>query len=272
MEKKQLLNKTFEEIVYYKTGSGPAILLVHGFPANAELWRFVVPALAEKYTVILPDFFGKEKIWLKDNETSTLLLAESFNDILAHEKLEKILYIGHSMGGYMGLEFASRYPEKLAGLSLVHSSPLPDDEARAEGRRKTVAILQQGGKRLFLKKMVPALFAPAFLESNPEIVDRQLNESVQVNDESLAAFYKAIMERRETTATTKNAGFPVQTIIGKKDSISNITKELAGEILANINFVRVYENTGHMAMLENSRELNVDLLEFAAYCWSRNKA
>lgn len=271
MEKKQLQHKTFDEIIYYKTGTGPAIMLVHGFPANAELWRFVVPVLAEKYTVILPDFFGKEKIWLKDGETSTSLLAESFNDILVHENLDKVLYIGHSMGGYMGLEFASHFPEKLVGLSLIHSSPLPDDEARAEGRRKTVTILQQGGKRLFLKKMVPALFGPAFLESNPEIVERQLNESVLVNDESLAAFYKAIMERKETTSKTKNAEFPIQTIIGKKDSIANITKELAGEILANINFVRVYENAGHMAMLENSRELNVDLLEFAAYCWSRNK-
>ena len=46
MLKIQLRNKTFDQITYYKTGAGPALLLVHGFPANVQLWRFLIPELS----------------------------------------------------------------------------------------------------------------------------------------------------------------------------------------------------------------------------------
>jgi pimeloyl-ACP methyl ester carboxylesterase len=147
----------------------------------------------------LPNFFEEEGDWLRDNETSMTLLANAFNDILENEKIDKVVLAGHSMGGYMGLAFASKYPEKLVGLSLIHSSSLTDDEARAEGRRKTVSILENGGKSMFLKKMVRALFPETFNQQNPEMLQRQISEAVAVNDISLIAFYKAIMERKDTT-------------------------------------------------------------------------
>jgi pimeloyl-ACP methyl ester carboxylesterase len=270
MQKIQLQHKTFRQITYYKTGNGPAILLVHGFPANVHLWRHIVPELSKTYTVILPNFFEEKGDWLTDGKTSMSQLAESFNDILTHENLNKVLLAGHSMGGYMGLAFAARYPEKLIGLSLIHSSPLGDDEARAEGRRKTVNILENGGKSPFLKMMVRALFAEDFNKQNPDILARQTNEAIAVEDESLIAFYRAIMERSDTTHITQSAKFPVQNIIGKLDSLANIKKEIASENLSFINFVSVYQNEGHMAMLENPSKLLNDLTHFASFCWQRN--
>lgn len=269
MLKIKLNNKTFDQITYYKTGNGPALLLVHGFPANVLLWRFVLPELSQKFTVILPNFFEEEGDWLRHNETSMPLLADAFNDILENEKLDKVVLAGHSMGGYMGLAFASKYPEKLVGLSLIHSSSLPDDEARAEGRRKTVSILENGGKSMFLKKMVRALFSEEFNQKNPEILDRQITEALAVKDKSLIAFYKAIMERKGTTEIVNKANFPVQNIVGIKDSLANISKELDAAQLAFINFVSVYEQEAHMAMLESPEKLSKDLIQFATYCWQR---
>lgn len=269
MEKIRLQHKTFRQITYYKTGSGPVILLVHGYPANRHLWRHVIPALAKKYTILLPDFFEQEGDWQEDRRTSTRQLARAFNDIFEHESVDRALIAGHSMGGYMGLAFAALYPQKLVGLSLIHSSPTGDDADRAEGRKKTVSILEKGGKGLFLKKMVPALFSETFRHTEPETVSRQLDEALAVNDEALVAFYRAIMERDETVDVTCHSKFPVQNIIGKKDTLANITKELAPQNLSNINFVSIYEDEAHMAMLENPAALLKDLLHFAAYCWHR---
>lgn len=270
MQKIQLQNKTFKQITYYKTGDGPAILLVHGFPANVLLWRCILPELSKNYTVILPNFFEDKGDWLQEGKTSMDLLADAFNDILIHENLSKILLAGHSMGGYMGLAFARKYPDKLTGLSLIHSSPLADDEARAEGRRKTVNILENGGKGPFLKMMVRALFPQEFNVQHPEILARQTEEAIAVEDESLIAFYRAIMERNDTTDVTSTAKFPVQNIIGLKDSLANIRKEITPENLSFINFVSVYQNEGHMAMLENPSTLLKDLSDFASYCWQRH--
>ncbi|MBL7713576.1 MAG: alpha/beta hydrolase [Chitinophagaceae bacterium] len=269
MERIRIQHKTFPQITYYKTGSGPAILLVHGFPANRHLWRHIIPGLARQYTVLLPDFFEQEGDWQQQGHTSTRELARAFHDILEQEQVDRVLIAGHSMGGYMGLAFAALYPQRLAGLSLIHSSPVGDDAARAEGRKKTVAILEKGGKSPFLKKMVPALFSETFRKAEPETVQRQLDEALAVNDAALVAFYRAIMERSETTAVSRTAVFPLQNIIGKKDTLANITKELAPQNLSNTNFVSIYEDEAHMAMLEKPEALLKDLLHFAAYCWHR---
>jgi pimeloyl-ACP methyl ester carboxylesterase len=269
MQKIELRHKTFEQITYYKTGSGPAILLVHGFPANVHLWRKILPELSQHFTVLLPAFFETKGDWLKNDQTSMDLLSDAFLDILHHEQLDKIVIAGHSMGGYMGLAFATKYPEKMLGLSLIHSSSLADDDTRAEGRRKTVAILENGGKSIFLKKMVKALFTEAFNSAHPDVLARQIEESISVDDISLVAFYRAIMLRQQTVDTVVNASYPLQNIIGKKDTLANISKELASEHLAKLNFVSVFDNEAHMAMLENPQRMLQELMQFVHFCWYR---
>lgn len=267
MQKIQLRHKTVDQITYYKMGEGPALMLVHGFPANVHMWRYISGELAQNYTLLMPNFFEHDGDWLKDGRTDMNTLASCINDILEHEQLSEIVYAGHSMGGYMGLAFAAKYPHKLRGLSLIHSSPLSDDESRAEGRKKTIAILEKGGKAPFLKIMVKALFPITFNKSHPEIVERQTNEAIAVNDTSLIAFYRAIMLRTDTTQVTHNASFPVQNIIGDCDSLAQPNKELTPQNISFINFVSVYEGIGHMAMLEKPELVLKDLQHFISYCW-----
>ncbi|GAA4452725.1 alpha/beta hydrolase [Rurimicrobium arvi] len=266
MEQIILKGKVFPEIIYRKTGSGPALLLVHGFPANPLLWREIIPELSSRYTLLMPDFFAVPGSWMVDGHNSMDMLAEGFAAILDNEKVERTVIIGHSMGGYMGLAFAGKYPSRLHGLSLVHSSPVPDDEARAEGRRKTVAILESGGKRLFLNKMVKALFPDEFNDKHPEVYKRQTEEAIAVDDQSLVAFYRAIMERADTRSVVQGLSCPVQYLIGEKDSLANIRKELAQKSLAKTSFVSIFKNAGHMVMLEEPDAVLATLNRFLSYC------
>lgn len=268
MEKVVLHNRSFKQISYYKAGKGPALMLVHGFPANAQLWRYVWPELAASYTVILPEFFAANGEWMKEGYTSMGLLADGFRDILDAEGITELVCAGHSMGGYMSLVFAEKYPQYLKGLCLVHSSTLPDDESRREGRLKTISILEQGGKSPFLKKMVRALFPAGFQQTHPDIINRQTEEALSVPEDSLIAFYRAITERYSTQHVVRAATFPLQYLIGAQDSLANIHKELSEDNLTNINFVRVYSHCAHMAMLEDPRQLTYDLDHFARFCYS----
>lgn len=270
MDRIVLNDRQLQQLVYYKTGKGPALLLVHGFPANVALWREVYQALAQNYTLLMPNFFEAPNSWIDAQQSVSMQqLAQAFHTILVHEQVDKVLYAGHSMGAYMGLAFAKLYPESLLGLSLLHGAPLPDDEERALGRKKTVSILEKGGKVLFLKKMVPALFAPEYTLKYPEQVQRQLDEAIAVEDKHLVAFYKAIMLREDQRTIAKNAPFPIQNIVGKKDSLANPLKEFDAENLSFINFVHLYDNIGHMAMLEAPKKLLHDWKHFFNYCLQR---
>lgn len=269
MKQQVIKGSVYTDLVYRKQGAGPAVLLVHGFPANPELWREIIPELSRNYTLLMPDFFSTPGSWMHQSFNDMEGLATSFKDILDHEEVAQTVLIGHSMGGYMGLAFADLFPECLLGLSLVHSSPLPDDTARAEGRRKTISILESGGKRLFLNKMVKALFPDAFNEANPEVYKRQTEEAIAVNDEALVAFYRAIMERKDTRSVVAKANFPVQQLIGALDSLANINKELANDCLAKVDFVSIFKDGGHMVMLEEPERTVKELQGFLSYCYSQ---
>lgn len=272
MEQIIIKGQVYPTLVYQKTGTGPAVLLVHGFPANPMLWREVIPSLSREYTLLMPDFFSVPGSWMKDGYNNMEGLAKSFFDILEHEHEREVVLVGHSMGGYMGLAFAGMYPERLKGLSLVHSSPVPDDEARAEGRRKTIGILESGGKRFFLNKMVKALFPEEFNVARPDVYKRQTEEAIAVDDVSLIAFYRAIMERADTRSVLSSIRFPVQQLIGAKDTLANISKELANECIAAVDFVSIFKNGGHMIMLEEPERTVKDLFNFLSYCFSRRES
>jgi pimeloyl-ACP methyl ester carboxylesterase len=268
MIKVQIATTPFNQVTYYKTGNGPALFLIHGFPANYLLWRNLIPVLEQRFTLILPNFFEHENDWLTtEGLTSTSLLADAFFEIMQHENLDSISIIGHSMGGYMGLSFAQQYPKNLIGISLCHSSVHPDDTSRSESRKKTISILEKGGKLPFLKKMVPALFSNTYNENNKDIVNQQYLEAINVNDQSLVAFYKAITHRPDFSMVAEKNSSVFQHIIGEKDSLANLTVELSQSSHSFVTFVNIMRNDAHMGMLENPALFNQYIIAFLKYCY-----
>jgi pimeloyl-ACP methyl ester carboxylesterase len=267
MERKSLQLKTFKKISYFKTGQGPAVMLIHGYPAHPGIWRHIYPALSEHYTVLMPELMHEEGAWLQDDTTTMELLAAGFNDILEAEQIEHVVMAGHSMGGYMALAFADAYPEKLKGLSLVHSKPAADTEEKNAARLKTINIIDQGGKIPFTRQMVPSLFHDSFRGREPEVIAAETALAQEVSATALSAFYSAIMHRPDRTDVLYNAACPAQYIIGKSDNMFEIHKDLSVKTLANVNFVSLYADCAHMSMLEKPALLLQDLKSFISYCF-----
>jgi pimeloyl-ACP methyl ester carboxylesterase len=261
--------KENKKLYYIKDGSGPAILLIHGFPESSSLWELLLPLLSSSYTVIAPDIPGAGASELPSDGVSMESIAESINDILEHECIEEALIAGHSMGGYAALAFAERYPEKVKGLSLIHSIASADNDEKKENRRKSIELIRKGGKEPFIKQMIPNLFSPTFKDAHPSVIEEQVKRGMELAAESMMAFTKAMMERPDRSGLLKDAEFPIQFIIGKEDGVIPPKQALAQSTAASCNFVSLYENTGHMSMIENVAELGNDLNEFAQYCYMK---
>ena len=249
-------------------GSGPAIVLLHGFPESGTLWRFVWDQLAESNTLIIPDLPGSGDSILDKNLTISEM-SDCIKAILDKENINKVVFAGHSMGGYTGFAFANKYPGSLAGLSVVHSSPLADDDEKKINRKKVIEVVRKGAREAFLRQMVPGLFAPDFLLSCPAAVEEQVNNSLKMAKESIINFYTAIMDRDDSTHVLDNAPFPVQWILGKEDTIVQLDKILHYCSVAPVNFVSVYEHAGHMSMVEAPEQLAKDIKTFANYCYNK---
>lgn len=264
-----LHSETFPGLAYRKDGQGPAIVLIHGFPASGDLWKHIWPVLSSSYTLIVPDLPGAGSSKLPNKDMSTEVLAASINEILEQEGISEVIIVGHSMGGYAALAFAELYGSKLKGISLVHSVAAADNEEKKETRRKSVALIRKGGKETFIKQMIPNLFSPSFKATHASVMEEQVQSGLELAAESMIAYYNAMMSRPDRSEILEKAAYPVQFIIGKDDSVIPSDAALKQGKLANITFVSLYEHTGHMSMIENMGRLAADLGEFAQYCYKR---
>lgn len=99
---------------------GPDVLLaIHGITASHLAWPPVVDALAGDYTVYAPDLRGRGH----SNELPPPYGLQShvadLAALLDHEGVREAVLVGHSLGAYISLEFAAKYPERVRGLVLV---------------------------------------------------------------------------------------------------------------------------------------------------------
>ena len=113
---------------YQLAGKGTTVVLIHGFCETSSLWKEMAAELANHYEVIVPDLPGFGKSELLKSEFQLSDVADHVHDWLVALQKEKVVVIGHSLGGYVALELAKRHSEILQGLGLFHSTAFEDPE------------------------------------------------------------------------------------------------------------------------------------------------
>jgi len=119
-----VLNINGVSVNYEVAGEGKAVVLLHGYTGSSQDWSNQMSALSPMYRVIAVDLRGHGKSSAPSRETdySMEIFVEDVHSILTHLNLEKCCLVGHSLGGFIALEFALKYSELLAGLVLVDTS------------------------------------------------------------------------------------------------------------------------------------------------------
>ena len=112
------------EIAYRTAGSGPVLLLVHGMAGSSATWQHVIPALAERYTVVAPDLLGHGESAKPRGDYSLGAHASLLRDLLNALGHERATCIGQSLGGGVVLQFAYQFPERCERIVLVGSGGL----------------------------------------------------------------------------------------------------------------------------------------------------
>jgi len=261
----QLKTEYCSNLFYQKIGSGPAVVLLHGFPADHEMWEDVAWQLGVNYTVIMPDLPGAGASTL-DGPTSLMAMAQCVVEILDHENISRAVIGGHSMGGYVAFECARSFPERLSGLAIIHSTPLADDAEKIAARQKAIGIVQAGGQRNFVSQMIPNLFCNNFKQNHPDIVKQLIDKAIEMSPEAMINFYEAMMARRDHSVSVGNLTVPVMWVFGKEDAVTPYIKSLPYVFKSHTNFVSLYVKCAHMSMFEQQDLLNKDVAIFLDYC------
>ena len=251
-------------------GKGRPVVLIHGFAEDGNIWKGLIKYLQNNFLLIVPDLPGSGKSEMLDGENVSIEdYAEVIKTILDKE-LPKVSptggdlegavasLIGHSMGGYITLAFAEKYPDLLNGFGLFHSSAFADDDEKKQTRQKAIDFIIAKGSHSFLRTSIPNLFAGK--EHLKEMEDL-IEEGKNFKPEALIQYYHAMINRPDRTDVLKTFNKPVLFIIGEKDNAVPMQASLLQCHLPAIAHVHLLD-TGHMGMIEQSERSSVIVESF----------
>jgi len=237
------------KVNYRDTGSGNPVVLLHGFLGSLEIWNKFADSLSMNFRVICIDLPGHGNTDCFSEVHSMDFMAGTVKDVLDTLKIQNAVMIGHSMGGYVALAFASLYPGFLKGLGLFHSQAADDNEEAKMNRTRTIQIVEQD-KAGFIQQFIPDLFAPENISIYPDEIRRLKQIAAGTPKEGITASLKGMKDRRDHVQILKNMEIPVLFIVGKRD------KRIPAEIimpqlaLAAHTEALIIDHTGHMGFVE----------------------
>jgi pimeloyl-ACP methyl ester carboxylesterase len=113
-----------DRVAYRTAGKGPVVLLVHGMAGSSVTWRHVMPALAERFTVVAPDLLGHGQSDKPRGEYSLGAHTDTLRDLLDALGHRRATVVGQSLGGGIAMQLAYQFPERCERLVLVNSGGL----------------------------------------------------------------------------------------------------------------------------------------------------
>jgi len=264
---------TFQDtaIFYHTVGEGKTVVLIHGFGEDSDIWDYQVDFLKDHFHLILPDIPGSGQSEIVPN-ANIETYAEIIKAILDNERTtaflkdsESVTMIGHSMGGYITLAFAEKYPEQLDSFGLFHSTAFADSEEKKQVRSKAIDFINEKGSNVFLKTSTPGLFTKAFAEKYPERINELIEKGKKFSAEALVQYYKAMIARPDRTEVLKTFSHPILFIIGEHDMAIPLESSLQQCYLPVQSDVNLLEKSAHMGMWEETEKCNQILSQFLQF-------
>jgi sigma-B regulation protein RsbQ len=116
---------------------GPVVMLSHGFGCDQNMWRLVVPALAERFPVVLFDHVGAGRsdlsAWSEQRHGSLRGYADDVSELVQELDLRRVVFVGHSVSAMIGMLAVNADPSRYAGLVLLTPSPRYVDDTGYRG-------------------------------------------------------------------------------------------------------------------------------------------
>lgn len=257
-----MLAQQFPKLFYFQKGTGCPVLLIHAFPLNHKMWFPQINGLSKFCRVIAPDLPGFGLSGRMPNP-SMGGMAQSLAQLLERMKIRKpVFVVGLSMGGYVALEFAERYPHKTRGLALLATRAGADTSEQGEKRRDVATEVLRHGIPFVQKKILPKLLGDSALKNQPEVL-LQLEKIVSRNyPDGIADALYAMARRKDFSKKISKIKCPVLISAGSEDVVIPIKE--ARSMAAALKFVdlRLVEGVGHLMNFEQPKLMNLILTRF----------
>jgi pimeloyl-ACP methyl ester carboxylesterase len=207
-----------EALLNYRiSGNGSPVVFLHGFMEDLSMWDEVIPHLPVQAVCIDLPGHGASPVDY-DAAPSILSMAKEVEKVLTHEKLKHPIVVGHSMGGYVGLELMKLIPS-LEHLVLFHSHPWSDSEDKKRDRER-VANMVLTKASVFIREAIPNLFHDP--EKMQHAVTHYIRVAEQMNPRAIAWAALAMKNRFDLAYLMEKSPEKFTVINGKSDKLIQV--------------------------------------------------
>jgi pimeloyl-ACP methyl ester carboxylesterase len=259
LEKRTIDGKT----TYFDRGSGRPVVLLHGFPLSKAMWQPQIETLDQWARVLVPDLPGFGGSGGFEGPPSMDAMADRVLRFLDSLKItEPVVLGGISMGGYVTMAFARRYPQRLCGLVLVDTKADPDDEAGKANRDRMIELVAQSGSKVVIEQMLPKLVGADTLARNPRVADELHSIGSEQSASGVADALRAMRDRPDSTPGLAAVQVPTLIVVGEQDALipparsEELRRAIRGAKLVTISAA------GHMPNMEQPEAFNAELRSF----------
>src|ERR1700720_1626103 len=258
---------------YLIAGHGPALILLHGYAETSLMWRPIIPALAQRFTVIAPDLPGIGDSDIPANGLDMKSAAIRIHDLAKSLGIQKAEVVGHDIGLMVAYAYAAQFPTEatklvlmdaflpgVAGWEAVYNNPGiwhfrfngPTPEALVKGRERTYFDYFWNDFAADKNHSIPEADRKSYAAAYAR------RGRMQAGWAYFVSFLQAAKDFAELSQTKLT--MPLLTIGGDK-SLGEALGQQA-KLVATDATVVVLKNTGHWVLEENPKETTAALLKF----------
>jgi pimeloyl-ACP methyl ester carboxylesterase len=226
------------------------MVLVHGFPLDQQIWDPVLPELSKDFTVYTLDLPGLGQTPPMSFRTLEEL-AHWLHNWVGQTIAGPIILVGHSMGGYLAMEYVRMFADDLLAMVLFHSHVFGDTPEKQQLRGKAVQFVKEHGTHAYLKTMVPDLFTKTYREAHEDTVNALMARMGPTPPEVIANYLEAMRGRSDRSALLDNLPVPIQFIASKEDAHAPYGINVEQVAMAKQSQLITLEGVSHMGMMED---------------------
>ncbi len=211
---------------YSISGNGhETLVLLHGFMENSSIWEDMQKHLSKSFNILKIDLPGHGKSEMIAEVQTMELMALEVRNVLDELQLKHVHLLGHSMGGYISVAFAEKYPEYLKTLTLFFSTFLPDDDEKKDQRTKSFRIVKEAFGH-YVNAGISNLFNPNELDILEGKIELAKKIALTTNNLGALACLKGMIERPNRKRVLETFSGKIVLISGNHDNAVKTEKTL----------------------------------------------
>jgi 3-oxoadipate enol-lactonase len=236
-----------QEIAYRREGrqGAPVVLLVHGLLSDHRMWDPVVESLFGDYEVLRYDLRGHGRSSAPAGAYTMEQLADDVPALLDALGVQRVHFIGTSLGGMIGQQVAARHPQRLLSLTLANTGAAQGAAAAWDER---IALAREQGVAPLAGPTMQRWFTPAYQQAAPEVVAHMQRMLLAVSREGYVGCATAVRNLAQLDLLPK-IHVPTLVIAGLHDeAIPHAATAKIAELVPGARLVSL--PTGHQAAVE----------------------